>query len=392
MSIDDIFGHEPDDPETRRAHTQRRKHRRKVWRRRLTAIVIAVALVVAVGGVVAYTTARGVLGDLFVANNDYEGPGHGEVTVTIVPGASASQVANQLVEQDVIQSATPFLNEVEARGLVIQAGSFTMRNQMSAKAAVDALADPVAAHRLTVAEGHTIETIKKNAAKAGIDPKKFNAAIDKKTPKDYGLDVDAPSLEGYLFPATYDINPSADPANLIQQMVDLTRQELNELAIPHDDANYYLTLGSLVQIESTAEPEVQKKVARVFVNRIGSKSQTGGLLQSDATVAYIHGAREDLTTTQEERESDSPYNTYKHKGLPPGPINSPGTPAVRAALNPAEGDWQYFVATDPDNGVVKFASTYDEHLKNVEEFRVWLREHRENNPATAPADAKTPDE
>ncbi|RAG60583.1 ABC transporter substrate-binding protein, partial [Burkholderia multivorans] len=89
---------------------------------------------------------------------------------------------------------------------------------------------------------------------------------------------------------------------------------------------------------------------------------------------YIHGARADLTTPKEERNSDSPYNTYKRKGLPPGPINSPSAGAVDAALNPADGSWQFFVATNPDTGETKFADTYAEHQKNVEEYRAWLRE------------------
>ncbi|MDN6528339.1 MAG: endolytic transglycosylase MltG, partial [Brevibacterium sp.] len=124
---------------------------------------------------------------------------------------------------------------------------------------------------------------------------------------------------------------------------------------------------------------VRKKVARVFLYRIAEESKTGKLLQSDATVAYIHGARSDLTTTKKERESDSPYNTYKKKGLPPGPINSPSSGAVEAALNPTKGDWQFFVATNPDTGETKFATTYKEHQKNVEIYRKWLKQHGEDN-------------
>nr|WP_239530852.1 endolytic transglycosylase MltG [Brevibacterium paucivorans] len=316
---------------------------------------------------------------MFGAKKDYEGEGEGSIDVTVIPGASASQVANQLVEEDVIRSADPFLKEVESRGFVIKAGTFKMRKRMSSSAAVDALEDATAAQRLTVAEGHTIKTIKANAIKAGVNEQQLDKAIDKKKPKDYGLDIDAPNLEGYLYPATYDIDPSRPAEALVQDMVNKTKDELNRLAIPHDDAHYYLTLASLVEKEATSDPEVQAKVARVFVNRVGKKSQTGGLLQSDATVAYIHGARQDLTTTKKERESNNPYNTYKHKGWTPGPINSPGEPAVRAAMKPAKGDWQFFVATDPDNGTVKFANNYQEHQKNVEEFRKWLREHRKKN-------------
>ncbi|HJA62351.1 MAG TPA: endolytic transglycosylase MltG, partial [Candidatus Brevibacterium intestinavium] len=154
---------------------------------------------------------------------------------------------------------------------------------------------------------------------------------------------------------------------------------LDELGIDDEDANRVLTLASLVEKESPGDEDVRKKVARVFLNRISDDSRTGGLLQSDATVAYIHGARSDLTTTKKERQSDSPYNTYKKKGLPPGPINAPSAGAVKAALDPTEGDWQFFVATNPDTGETKFADTYDEHKKNVEIYRKWLKEHSEDS-------------
>ncbi|WP_245527146.1 endolytic transglycosylase MltG [Brevibacterium mcbrellneri] len=374
VGIDDVF-----ENKGTRKDARRRRRNRKIRRRRITAIIVVLALVAGVSGIVAVSTATGAFSSFFESKKDYEGEGEGEVTVTVIPGASASQVANQLVEEDVIQAASPFLKEIESRGVVIKAGTFKMRKRMSSKAAVDVLEEATAAHRLTVAEGHTIKTIKANAIKAGVNEQQLDKAIDKKKPKDYGLDVDAPNLEGYLYPATYDIDPSRPVEALVQDMVNKTKDELNKLAIPHDDAHYYLTLASLVQIEANSDPEVQAKVARVFVNRVGKKSQTGGLLQSDATVAYIHGARDDLTTTKEERESNNPYNTYKHKGWTPGPINSPGEPAVRAALNPAKGDWQFFVATNPDEGTVKFASNYKDHQKNVEEFRKWLREHRKKN-------------
>lgn len=374
MSIDDVFNRKASRSERRQQ--QRRKKQR---RRRLLVIVLAVLLVVGVSGVVAVTTARSVFSDLFLSAKDYEGEGTGEVIVTIPPGSSATQVANMLVEKGVIQSAKPFLDELEARKVVVQAGTFSLRNQMSSASAVDVLEKAEAARRLTVAEGHTIKTIKANAVKAGLKQSDVDQAIDGKTPKDYGLDVDAPSLEGYLYPATYDVDPTAPAADLVKRMVDQTKLELNKLAIPNDDAHYYLTLASLVQVESTADPDVMAKVARTFVNRIGKNSQTGGKLQSDATVAYIFGAREDLTTTEEERNSDNPYNTYKFTGFPPGPINSPGEPAIRASVNPAEGDWQYFVATNPDTGEVKFANNYQDHLKNVEEFRQWLKANSDSS-------------
>ena len=133
---------------------------------------------------------------------------------------------------------------------------------------------------------------------SGMNADEVDKALDDKTPKDYGLEIDAPSLEGYLYPATYDLNKQKTAEDIVQEMVDKTETELDELGIEDKDANRILTLASLVEKESPGDPEVRSKVARVFLNRISEKSQTGGLLQSDATVAYIHGARSDLTTTR----------------------------------------------------------------------------------------------
>lgn len=254
-----------------------------------------------------------------------------------------------------------------------------MREKMSSEAAVEALINPIAPPKITVAEGKQVEEIKAIMIESGMDADEVDKAVDDKTPKEYGLDIEAPSLEGYLYPATYDLNKQKTAEDIVQEMVDKTETELDELGIEGKDANRILTLASLVEKESPGDPEVRSKVARTFLNRISEKSKTGGLLQSDATVAYIHGARSDLTTTEEERQSDSPYNTYKKKGLPPGPINSPSQGAVEAALEPADGDWQFFVATNPDTGETKFADNYEDHKKNVEIYRKWLREHRKDN-------------
>ena len=360
-----------------RSDLKARKHRRMMRRRRTTAIVVVCVLVFGIGGFFGVRAAGGVFDDLFGPKGDYEGAGTSEVSVEIPPGASARSVANQLVEAGVIMNSEPFLDEVERRDVTIQAGPIIMREKMSSEAAVEAFVNPIKPPKITIAEGRKIEQIKATMVESGMKAEEVDKAIDDKTPKDYGLDVDAPSLEGYLYPATYDLGKEKTAEDIVSKMVDKTKLEIENADIDSDDVNRIMTLASLVEIESPGDEAVRKKVARVFLNRISENSRTGELLQSDATVAYIHGARSDLTTTKEERESDSPYNTYKKKGLPPGPINSPSSGAVEAALNPAEGDWQFFVATNPDTGETKFAKTYDEHQKNVEIYRKWLKDHGE---------------
>ncbi|SLM98224.1 endolytic transglycosylase MltG [Brevibacterium yomogidense] len=361
------------DDQLTRSELKARRRRRMLRRRRTTTIVVAALLVLGIGGIVAVSVTTGAVQEVLGRSDDYEGSGGEPVVVEVLPGTSTTQIANQLVEEDVIKSSRPFIREAEEQEATFQARTYSLRSQMSSAAAVEAMVNPESAPQVVIPEGLALVDIQARMVESGMADDDVTAAIEEKTPADYGLDLDAPSLEGYLFPATYDVRPGATAEEVVQEMVDRTAHELDDAGIALDEAHELLTLASLVEIESPADPEVRRQVARVFLNRTGDDSETNGLLQSDATIAYIHGARDDLTTTAEEREDDNPYNTYMHPGLPPGPINSPGREAVDAAMDPADGDWQFFVAVDPDTGETRFAETYDEHLENVEEYREWLR-------------------
>lgn len=362
------------DDQLTRSELKARRRRRMLRRRRTTTIVVAALLVLGIGGIVAVSVTTGAVQEVLGRSDDYEGDGGEPVVVEVLPGTSTTQIANQLVEQDVIKSSRPFINEAEDQEATFQARTYSMRSQMSSAAAVDAMVNPESAPQVVIPEGLALVDIQARMVESGMAEDEVSAAIEEKTPADYGLDVDAPSLEGYLFPATYDVRPGATAEDVVQEMVDRTAHELDDADIALDEAHDLLTLASLVEIEAPADPEVRRKVARVFLNRTGDDSETNGLLQSDATIAYIHGARDDLTTTAEERKDDNPYNTYMHSGFPPGPVNSPGREAVDAAMDPADGEWQFFVAVDPDTGETRFAETYEEHLENVETYREWLRE------------------
>jgi UPF0755 protein len=117
-------------------------------------------------------------------------------------------------------------------------------------------------------------------------------------------------------------------------------------------------------------PEDFAKVARVIYNRL----EDGQPLQMDSTVAYANDVYT-VFTSDEQRAVDSPYNTYLYPGLPPGPINSPGSQALEAALNPAEGSWRYFVTVDLETGETKYADTFEEHESNVAELQAWIVEN-----------------
>jgi UPF0755 protein len=134
---------------------------------------------------------------------------------------------------------------------------------------------------------------------------------------------------------------------------------------PHD----VVTVASLIQAEARFDQDFSK-IARVIYNRL----ENDMALQFDSTVHYAVGKDGSVGTSSSDRESSSPYNTYKVTGLPPTPISAPGDKAIEAALNPAQGDWLYFVTTNPDTGETKFATSYDDHLKNKQEFDQWCAE------------------
>ncbi len=180
--------------------------------------------------------------------------------------------------------------------------------------------------------------------------------------------------EGFLFPATYDVEPDATAASVLAQLVKRFNQALVDTDLETRAAAVgkspleVLTIASLIQAEAKLAVDFPK-IARVIYNRLDD----GMKLQFDTTVIYANGGKKSVTTTAEQRAKDSPYNTYMYAGLPPGPIDSPGQAAIEAALAPAEGDWIYFVAVNPDTGETKYGVTAAEHARNVEEFRAWLR-------------------
>ena len=261
-------------PPLSRAEKRAQARRRMMRRRRTTTIVVAALLVLGIGGAIAVSVTSGIVQDVLGRSDDYEGEGTEPVSVEILPGTSVTQIANQLVEEDVIKSSRPFIREVEEREVSLLAQTYSLRKQMSAAAAVEAMVNPEAAPQVVIPEGFALPQIEARMIESGMAEDEVVAALEDRTPSDYGLDVDAPSLEGYLFPATYDLNPGTTAEDVVQMMVDRTEHELTDAGIDLDEANEILTLASLVEIESPADEEVRRKVARVFLNRTGDDSET----------------------------------------------------------------------------------------------------------------------
>ncbi|MEV5277855.1 endolytic transglycosylase MltG [Streptomyces sp. NPDC051993] len=181
--------------------------------------------------------------------------------------------------------------------------------------------------------------------------------------------------EGYLFPATYPVKDDATPGGLLQYMVETANDRFSRDRIAAGAQRARLTVYQTVVIAGIVQAEADSpadmgKVSRVIHNRLAR----GMPLQMDSTLNYaLH--RSTLTTTTADTKTDSPYNTYEHKGLPPTPIGNPGQQAVDAAINPAPGNWLYFVTVGP--GDTRFTDNYAQHQLNVSEFN-----ERQRNAAT----------
>ncbi|MGR6916230.1 endolytic transglycosylase MltG [[Actinomadura] parvosata] len=171
-------------------------------------------------------------------------------------------------------------------------------------------------------------------------------------------------LEGFAHPGTYSVAGSATPAEILAGMVARFRETADRIGLAAaPDPLDVVIIASLIQAESPTEADMPK-VSRVIHNRLAR----GMMLQLDSTVLYGLG-KHSVAATAEDVRSRSPYNTYRHRGLPPGPIANPGPAALKAALHPAAGRWLSFVVTDPERGTLAFASNEKEYNELVERAR-----------------------
>ncbi len=346
----------PTRPGGRRAEKPRRRGPR--WGRLILVLAILGALFF--GGKYVWDRA-----DAFLNGpEDFTGQGTGEVVVEIPEGANGQQIANVLFEEGVVASAEAFyqLSLQDARAQAVQPGFYTLREEMSADAALTALSDRTnrVEGRVTIPEGARVAQIPELVeASSEITAADVKTELD--NPGELGLPADAEgNPEGFLYPATYTIEPGTTARELLQQMVARGLEVEEELDIETRAQALGYTRTEILTIASILEYEVDTddfaRGARVIYNRL----DVGEALRMDSTVHYISGRSGDVFTTDEERNSDSPYNTYRFPGLPPGPIGSPGEASIEAALNPEPGDWMYFVA-DPETGETTFTNTYAEH-------------------------------
>ncbi len=331
-------------------------------RRGTFAVLLALVLVVLLAGA-GFVGVRAVIARFGGGPEDYPGPGTGEVRIEVGTGHSATAIGRTLHEQDVVASVDAFTVAAEAdeRSVGIQPGFYRLRQQMSAVDALAVLIDPAhrIATRITVPEGMRAEKVLDLLAdQTGIAGADFKAALG--DPAGLGLPAYAQGkVEGFLFPATYDIAPDLDAAGVLRLLIRRYDQAAAKVGLEGGPLTAYelVTVASLLEGEAKLDEDFGR-VSRVIHNRLA----VGMPLQLDSTISYALGENREFISLEDTR-IDSPYNTYQRVGLPPGPINSPGERALELAKNPPPGDWLYFVTVNLETGETKFTSSSEEFLE-----------------------------
>ncbi|MBV0894941.1 endolytic transglycosylase MltG [Microbacterium sp. NC79] len=311
-------------------------------------------------------------------SKDYEaGIAEGEVMFTIQPGDGGLQISYALHEAGVTKTDEIFYDWLRENPPTptFYPGTYKLQQKMTAAAAVEVLGnvDNKLANAVLLREGETLQTILPTIADSlQIPIEDLQAATA--DPSVYG--VSAATLEGWLFPATYEFNEGVTANDVITTMVNRTLQSLDSAGVPVEERQRILTVAAIIQREAGAGD--MGKVAQVIYNRLGPENtETFGLLQMDSTVAYGVGKLHDgvVATTDADRANDNPYNTYLHPGLPAGPIANSGDEAIDAAMHPEPGPWFYFVTVNLNTGETVFSETYAQQLEAEALWHDWCEEN-----------------
>jgi UPF0755 protein len=303
-----------------------------------------------------------------------------EQFVEIPQGAGSIAIAKRLADAGVVRDVNSFrlVLWLTGEGRRLQAGEYRFDHPMSARQVADKIArGDVYVRPITFPEGLTARQMAALYESRGFGPAAEFTEAAKNAALVSAVDPDAKDLEGYLFPDTYKLPRHATAEQLVARMVAGFMKTLTPALIDKADARgltirQLVTLASVVEKE-TGNPEERPLVAAVYANRL----KIGMPLQCDPTVIYAleRAGRYNGNLTRENLQYDSPYNTYRYPGLPPGPIASPGRASLEAAASPATVSYMYFVSKN--DGSHAFASTLDEHNRNVQQYQVrYFREKR----------------
>jgi UPF0755 protein len=292
------------------------------------------------------------------------------VTVIIEPGSSLQSIAQLLETNGLVSSSNGFIVASEAKGLAnrIRAGEFSIPRGLDPKEVAERLVfGPVVQHKITIPEGYTVRQIAELIVEKGIDNASAVKALETNPDFAKSLDLPAESLEGYLFPDTYQYTRGYPAKELLTAMVERFRRVYDQRMRAREaemglTTHQVVTLASIVERETAVGSE-RPRIAAVFYNRL----KKGMMLQSDPTVIYGIGERFNGNLTRHDLMTPTPFNTYTRRGLPPGPIANPGKASLEAALWPATTDELYFVSRN--DGTHVFNVDYDKHLAAVNQYQ-----------------------
>ncbi len=339
----------------------------------LISIITVLALFIGGGVVVAvsYDSIRNYLSRFVI--EDYNQEAGPETTITIVEGDDGAAVARKMLEADIVKSFDAVYREMLNADFTIYPGTYRFPTKLSGAQALRILIEGKnrVVNQVTIPEGMRIQQIIPLVSQAlGIHEAELFDALSTQLVR---VDERAPSMEGYLFPATYTFDPNANAETVIATMVDRMEAELQSFGLELKDSHDLLSLAALIQAEGKHEEDFFK-ISRVFANRL----EKGMLLQSDPTVKYRYQG-EQSNFTDGVKDSSNPFNTYIYKGIPVGPVGNPGSLAIEAALRPADGNWLFFVAINLETGETVFSETLAEHERAAELYRQWLRDNPDWN-------------
>ncbi|MFJ1585071.1 endolytic transglycosylase MltG [Streptomyces sp. NPDC088197] len=320
--------------------------------------------------------------DRFGPAPDYSGNGAGEVQVEIPKGSTITTMGNILKSDGVVKSVDAFTAAARKnpKGQFIQAGVYVLNKQMSAASAVTMMLDPKSQNAMIIAEGmrdaQIYDAIDKRLG--------LSAGSTKKVAHDQAKNLGLPDwadtsskvkdpLEGFLFPSRYGVAKGMKPEALLREMVGEAKKQYAQFDMVAEAKKQnlssplqLLTVASLVQAEGKTDDDFRKMAKVVYNRMVPTNKETFGLLQFDSTYNYIKNTSATNISLAKIKSLDDPYNTYKYKGLPPGPIGNPGVDALKAAMNPDSGNWYYFISLD--GKTTKFTSTHAEFQKLYDQY------------------------
>jgi len=293
-------------------------------------------------------------------------PAPAQKFVLLKPGYSTRRIASELKSAGVIRSQDAFLlwHYFHRKGS-LKAGEYLFEQPSTALEVHSRLVrGDIYFHTVVIPEGYTMFDIARAVEEAGLGSSQdFVKIAQTDLPLIADIDPDAHSLEGYLFPSTYQFTRTQTMPDIMGEMVKEFRKVAQEIGLK-DDIHQTVTMASIIEKE-TASPDERPLVASVYYNRLSKKIA----LDADPSVIYAEllDGKYAGALHHADMQVESPYNTYRHAGLPPGPIGNPGKSSLEAAMHPATSDYYYFVSDG--NGHHRFSGNLEEHNRNVAAYR-----------------------